>query len=58
MIKQDNIVLAHTGKNRAVDKEELAPDSNPEGTKYVSVKVWSEVPTLTTLFTRAPTTWV
>lgn len=55
VIKLNNIVLALTGKNRAVDKE-LAPDSDPEGTKYVSVKVRSEVPTLTALFTRAPTT--
>jgi hypothetical protein len=47
---KDNIVSAHTGKNRAVDGEELAPDSDPEGTKYVSVKVRSEVPTLTARF--------
>jgi len=49
-IKWDNIVLTHTGKYRAVDGEELAPDSDPEGTKYVSVKVRSEVPILTALF--------
>ncbi|KIM80362.1 hypothetical protein PILCRDRAFT_822490 [Piloderma croceum F 1598] len=35
-IEGDNIVLTHTGKYRAVDGEELAPDSDPEGTKYSS----------------------
>jgi hypothetical protein len=49
-IEGDNIVLTHTGKYRAVDGEELAPDSDPEGTKYVSVKVESEVPILMVLF--------
>jgi hypothetical protein len=48
--RQDNIVSAHAGKNRAVDGEELAPDSDPDKTKYVSVKVQSEAPTLTARF--------
>ena len=52
-IKQDNIALTHTGKHRAADGEELAPDSDPEGTKYVSVKVRSEVPILTALFNQS-----
>ena len=49
-IKRDNTVLTHTGKYRAVDGEELAPDSDPEGTKYVSVEVESKVPILMVLF--------
>lgn len=48
--RQDNIVSAHAGKNRAVDGEELAPDSDPDKTKYVSIKVQSEAPTLTARF--------
>ena len=48
--RQDNIVLAHAGKKGAVDEEELAPDSDPDGTKYVSVKVQSEALTLTACF--------
>jgi hypothetical protein len=54
-IREDNVILANTGENRA-GGEELAPDSDPEGTKYVSVGVQSKLSTLTALFTRAPST--